>query len=112
VSWIGAEDFYTLLFRAVVDPAMEGLYHLAAPDPVQNREFMAAYRAAVGRRFGLPSTAFITKIGAQLLGSDPALALTGRRCVPTRLLDEGFEFTQTDISATVAAAINAPTSPN
>jgi NAD dependent epimerase/dehydratase family enzyme len=26
------------------------------------------------------------------MGSDPALALTGRRCVPRRLLDAGFEF--------------------
>jgi NAD dependent epimerase/dehydratase family enzyme len=26
------------------------------------------------------------------MGTDPALALTGRRCVPRRLLDEGFTF--------------------
>ena len=24
--------------------------------------------------------------------TDPALALTGRRCVPRRLLEDGFEF--------------------
>jgi hypothetical protein len=27
-----------------------------------------------------------------MLRSDPALALTGRRCVPRRLLDDGFAF--------------------
>jgi NAD dependent epimerase/dehydratase family enzyme len=26
------------------------------------------------------------------MGTDPALALTGRRCVPRRLLDAGFTF--------------------
>jgi NAD dependent epimerase/dehydratase family enzyme len=26
------------------------------------------------------------------LRTDPALALTGRRCVPRRLLEAGFEF--------------------
>ncbi len=32
------------------------------------------------------------EMGAWLLGSDPALALTGRKCVPTRLLREGHHF--------------------
>ena len=105
VSWIGAEDMFDLLERAVLDPEAEGLYHLAAPEPVTNTEMMAAYRSAVGRGFGLPSPAFITRIGAWLLGSDPALAITGRRCVPQRLLDEGYPFRSTSISEAVAAAV-------
>lgn len=109
VSWIGADDLFDLLVRSVTDSTMEGLYHVTAPSPVPNAALMAAYRHAVGRRFGLPAPAPLTKMGAWLLGSDPALALTGRRCVPTRLLADGYEFRQTDIDATVAQAVAAAT---
>lgn len=106
VSWIGAHDMADLLVRSVVDSAMSGLYHLTAPTPEQNSELMAAYRDAVGRSFGLPAPAVVAKIGAWLLGSDPALALTGRRCVPARLLDEGYQFTTTSLRKAVKAAVS------
>lgn len=105
VSWIDAEDLIDLLLRSVVDTTMSGLYHLAAPEPVRNEAFMAAYRNAVGRRFGLKSPAQLVKLGAALLGSDPGLALTGRRCVPGRLLDEDYDFKHTDIAASVRRAV-------
>ncbi len=107
VSWIGAEDFFDLLHLAVTDSSMSGLYHLTAPSPVANCELMAAYRHAVGRRFGIPSPGIITEIGAWLLGSDPALALTGRRCIPGRLLDEGYEFKVTSIDEAVRLAVDS-----
>lgn len=110
VSWIGINDFLDLLVRSVKDPSMSGLYHLTSPSPVRNRELMAAYRNAVGRGFGLPAPKAITTVGAWLLGSDPALALTGRKCVPTRLLREGYDFRETDIDEAVSKGVNAATS--
>ena len=80
MSWISADDMFEILVEAVVDPDMSGLYHVTSPNPVRNHELMAAYRAAVGRQIGLPSPALITTVGAWILGSDPALAPTGRRC--------------------------------
>lgn len=65
---------------------------------------MAAYRHVAGRRFGAFSPAFVTRPGAWVLGTDPALALTGRRVVPTRLLDEGFEFTTPHLGDAIATA--------
>lgn len=110
VSWIGAEDFFDLLVRSVIEDEMGGLYHLTAPTPVRNSEFMSAYRKAVGARFGLPATRTMTTIGAAILGSDPALALTGRRCVPARLLAEGYVFKQTSIDEAVHLAVARPAS--
>jgi hypothetical protein len=107
VSWIAAIDFFKILNRAVTDTAMSGLYHLTAPNPVPNRELMAAYRKAVGRSFGMPSPAVVVKAGASLLGSDPALALTGRRCIPRRLLDEGYQFQVANIDDAVRLAVEA-----
>ncbi len=107
VSWIGAEDFFEQLARSVTDTSMEGLYHLTSPNPATNAEMMAAYRAAVGRTFGLPTPEPIVKLGAWMLGSDPGLALTGRRAVPTRLLDEGYEFEVATIEEAVRRAMAA-----
>ena len=84
---------------------MAGLYHATSPNPVRNAQLMAAYRTAVGRRFGLPSPSLLTTIGAWLMGSDPGLALTGRRCVPTRLQELGFRFADTDLDEVVAHAV-------
>jgi len=92
MSWIALEDAMGVLLRAIDEPAMRGTYHLTAPEPVTNTRFMAAIRAEYGRRFGLPSPAPLTWLGAWALGSDPALALTGRRAVPRRLLQEGYTF--------------------
>ena len=95
---------------AVTDPTITGLYHVASPNPVTNGELMAAYRAAVGRRFGFGAPALVTTIGAWLLGSDPALALTGRRCVPSRLLCEDSDFGVTTIDHAVSLAVGASAS--
>lgn len=106
VSWIGADDFFELLHRAVVDDSMTGLYHLTSPEPIRNAELMAAYRDAVARVFAISAPRPLTTVGAWLMGSDPALALTGRRCIPTRLLNEGYSFHTTDIHDAVNHAVD------
>ena len=105
VSWIGGEDFFDVLHRAVTDETMSGLYHVTSPVPVQNRDLMGAYRRAVGCRIGFGAPRVLTTIGAWLLGSDPGLALTGRRCIPARLMADGHQFKVTEIDRAVAISI-------
>ena len=68
---------------------------------------MRTYRRLVGRRVGLPAPALATTIGALALGSDPALALTGRRGSPARLVAEGFVFEVPRFADAVRAALAA-----
>lgn len=105
VSWIGLDDLIAIFLRAIDDPRMSGTYHATSPNPVRNGEMMATFRTLLGRRVGLSSPALVTKLGAPLLGSSASLALTGRRAVPTRLIDEGFEFRQPDFEPAVRAAL-------
>lgn len=111
LSWIALEDVLAGMTRAIDDPTMRGLYHLTSPAPVRNRDVMAVFRAAAGRRLGLPSPGWLTRLGAPLLGSDADLALTGRRAYPKRLSDEGFRWTSTDLSTTVNRTLQAGHSP-
>jgi len=107
VSWVSLEDFMAVLVRAIESDRMVGLYHVTSPDPIRNRDMMATYRRLAGRRFGLPAPSWVTNVGAWLLGSDPALALTGRRAVPARLLKEGYQFAVPDFENAAALAVAA-----
>lgn len=104
-SWIGLDDVMAGFLLAIDDPAMHGTYNLTSPNPVRNDELMAIHRRVQQRSVGLPAPAWVTRIGAPLLGSDPALALTGRRAIPQRLLDRGFTFQVTDLEQAVADAV-------
>ncbi len=105
-SWLALDDLLRGLVRAIDDDTMRGTYNLTSPHPVRNDELMAIHRRVQGRSRGLAAPAWMTRIGAPLLGSDPALALTGRRALPQRLLDEGFTFHHDDLEAAVRAAVD------
>jgi NAD dependent epimerase/dehydratase family enzyme len=107
VSWVALEDLLKVMLRAIDDENMTGLCHVTSPHPITNADMMATYRELLGRRFGLPAPAPVTFLGAILLGSDSALALTGRRCVPARLLGEGFEFSVPTFREAVAKALTS-----
>ena len=110
VSWVHVDDFL-----AAVDflrqGEVAGVVHVTAPNPVQNRDMMAALRTALHRPWSPPTPAPLVRLGARALRTDPALALTGRRCVPTRLLDAGFAFDHPTFAAAVQhlLAAAAPT---
>ncbi len=107
VSWVGLDDLLTAMIHAIDDDAMSGTYHVTSPNPVTNAEMMSTYRRLLGRRLGLPSPAWLATIGAPILGSSASLALTGRRVVPTRLLEHGFTFEQPDFESAVRTALEA-----
>lgn len=92
MSWIHEADMNRLFLRAIADETMRGIYIATAPDPVPNDVFMRQMRKAVGMPLGLPSPAWLVKIGAAVLRTDPELALYGRYCRSEKLKEEGFRF--------------------
>jgi uncharacterized protein len=65
---------------------------VTSPHPVQNREMMATLRRSLHRPWSPPTPTSLVRVGAVLMRTDAALALTGRRAIPKRLLDAGFRF--------------------
>ncbi len=92
VSWLHVADLLAVVRRSLDDATLSGVVHATSPHPVRNAELMAALRHALRRPLAPPTPAPVVRLGAAVLRTDPALALTGRRCVPTRLLDAGFTF--------------------
>jgi len=91
-SWIHIDDFLGAVRRITDDPAIDGVLHVTAPNPIRNRDMMAALRSALRRPWSPPTPKPIVHLGAWFMRTDPALALTGRRCLPRRLLGHGFQF--------------------
>lgn len=92
VSWIHDRDFVRAVEFLVERDDLAGPVNLAAPEPLPQRDFMRALRAAWRMPVGLPATAWMAEIGALVIRSDTELLLKSRRVVPGRLLEAGFEF--------------------
>jgi uncharacterized protein (TIGR01777 family) len=97
ISWLHVEDMNRLWLRAIEDERMSGVYNATAPNAVTNAEFMHELRRVLHRPWSPPMPAFLVPIGCFFLRTEPVLALTGRRGVPARLTEEGFEFRHTEL---------------
>jgi uncharacterized protein len=95
ISWIHQHDLNRLILAAIEDASYQGVYMVTAPHPVTNRDFMRTMRQVYGRPWSPPAPALGVRLACRfILNSDPELALLGRRCVPTRLVEEhAFTFT-------------------
>ncbi len=92
VSWLHIEDMNRIFLGAIEEQAYEGIYNATGPNPVMNSEFMRTLRQTLKRPWSPPAPAFAVHMGSWILRTEPQLALHGRRCIPRRLLDQGFEF--------------------
>ncbi|MET7280523.1 DUF1731 domain-containing protein [Kribbella sp. NPDC005582] len=95
MSWIHETDFARAL-TFLLESDLTGPVNLAAPNPLPQRDFVRALRAAVGAPIGLPATRWMAELGAFVLRSDTELLLKSRRVVPGRLTQAGFRFTYPD----------------
>lgn len=104
VSWIHIGDWLAIV-RELLEPrgaALSGVVHATGPSPVRNVDLMAALRRSVDRPAAPPTPKPLVHLGAMVLRTDPALALTGRRAVPARLLEAGFGFRHPDLDEALA----------
>ncbi len=92
VSWIHDRDFVRAIELLISRDDLDGPINVASPNPLPQRAFQQALRAAAGIKLGLPATAWMAKLGAVVLRTDAELTLKSRRVVPGRLLAAGFAF--------------------
>ncbi len=102
VSWIHDVDFVRALDFLIERTDLDGCINITSPNPLPNRDFMAALRRAYGAPVGLPATDWMLEIGAFCLRTETELILKSRRVVPRRLVDAGFGFQVPDWSAAAA----------
>ncbi|MFT4095183.1 MAG: TIGR01777 family oxidoreductase [Niabella sp.] len=91
-SWIHIEDLYSIICMIMSNNQMQGIYNCAAPNPVTNKELMAAFRKILKPWLHLPAPALLLKTGAMLIGTETELILKSRWVIPQRLSDAGYQF--------------------
>ncbi len=91
-EWLHMHDLNRMIEWSVEHEQIEGLFNGTGPNPVTNAEFIRSLRHALHRPWSPPVPSSLVHVGARLMGTEASLALTGRRCVPRRFLNEGFEF--------------------
>jgi len=102
ISWLHINDFCAMVLWVINNQNARTIYNACTPNPVTNAAFMRALRKALGRPWSPPTPAWAVKLGARhIMKADPSLALTGRRCVPRKSLEEGFVMKHTDLDATL-----------
>ena len=102
ISWLHLDDFCAMVRWVIRNPDAQGVYNATGPAPATNAEFMRALRKELGRPWSPPTPVWAVNFGAQfIMGVDPSLALTGRRCIPRRLQNEGFTLKYTDLAGTL-----------
>ncbi|HTL28480.1 MAG TPA: DUF1731 domain-containing protein, partial [Tepidisphaeraceae bacterium] len=97
ISWIHIDDLVRIFRLAIEREDVSGVYNATSPDAVTNRQFMRSLRRSLHRPWSPPAPAWAVKIGCWFLGTEPMLALTGRRSIPKRLEEIGFAFEHTDL---------------
>lgn len=91
-SWIHVEDLYRTIRFLHLRKELKGPVNVAAPAAVSNRELMRSVRRAYGMPLGLPTPAWLLKIGAIVIRTETELVLKSRWVEPRKLLDAGFTY--------------------
>lgn len=94
-SWIALEDCVAAL-EWMLPAGRSGPYNLVAPVAVTNTEFTRALSKALGRPAWLPAPKLLLRAAMGELANE--LLLTSCRCLPAKLLEDGFEFRYSDLS--------------
>jgi NAD dependent epimerase/dehydratase family enzyme len=96
VSWIHERDFARAIDWFITHDLAQGVYNVTAPGATRNRTFMRQLRERLGKSFGMHIPAWLLRIGAFFIRTEPELILKSRKVYPQRLLNEGFVFEFSD----------------
>ena len=104
-SWVHLDDVLGIIRFLDAHPEIDGPVNAAAPNPTDNRTFMASVRRAVGARFGLPTWRWMLELGSAAIRTETELVLKSRWVLPERLEAAGYEFLYSDHDAALTAII-------
>jgi uncharacterized protein len=101
-TWVALDDLIAA-YAFVLGGEPTGAVNACAPNPVTSEQFTDALGKAVRRPTILPAPAFAIRT---LFGGMSDVLLKGRRGLPARLLDAGFEFSAPTIDVALTRALS------
>jgi ABC-type nitrate/sulfonate/bicarbonate transport system ATPase subunit len=101
VSWIDLRDVVAAFAQAVHDERYRGAINLVT-ESIRNRDFAKLVGKVTRRPSFLPAPKFGVKL---IAGEFAEVILNGRRVVPAKLKELGFQWKQPDLEASLRAAV-------
>lgn len=101
-SWIHVEDAFRAVLFLHERPEIVGPVNLAAPEVVTNAGLMAAVRGVNRVPSGLPTPAWLLRIGAVLIRTETELVLKSRWVSSRTLREAGFQWKYPKLSGALA----------
>jgi len=103
-SWVAISDV-AAAYSFVLGSELAGIVNLCAPNPVTNKQFTEALGKALRRPTIFPAPAIVVRTLFGEMGDN--VLLRGRRALPARLLDAGFDFAAPTIDRALAEIFSA-----
>jgi hypothetical protein len=104
IPWISISDTVRAIHHCLINDAVRGPVNICAPNPVTNREFAKT----LGRVLRRPAFMWLPRIALRVMFGEIADEglLASIRAVPRKLLDTGFAFDHTELSAALRFLLN------
>jgi uncharacterized protein (TIGR01777 family) len=108
-SWVHIDDVCAIIDYVYHHTNVEGVVNVSSPNPVTNNIFMQVLRQQTNTNIGLPAFTWMLKIGAAIIGTEKELLLKSRWVLPTKLLNDGYQFKYPHLEQAVKAIVkNVP----
>lgn len=101
-SWVHVADVARAIDHIYTNIEISGPVNVATPAAVTNREMMTEVRSALGRSYGMPTPAWLLRLGSRLIRTEPELVLKSRWVEPGILNETGFRFEYPDLPDALA----------
>jgi uncharacterized protein (TIGR01777 family) len=96
VPWIHWQDVIDQYLLAIESDTLNGVYNMAAPNPVTNKQITQAIAKALHKPLWAPKVpAFVLKL---LLGEMSTMVLGSTKVSAQKIEDAGFKFKYPDIA--------------
>lgn len=105
-SWVHEQDVVGCIDFLIAHPELEGVFNVAAPNPITNAAFMKQVRQATKVRRGLSTPEWLLTLGAAFIRTETELILKSRWVLPKRLTEAGYNFKVKIINEALAACFS------
>jgi uncharacterized protein (TIGR01777 family) len=102
LPWVHLDDVVGAMLFCLDNEEARGPVNVTAPEPVTNAEFSKALGRALHRPAVMPVPGFALKL---LYGDMAEIVTTGKRAVPKRLQELGYEFRHPDLDEALREAV-------
>src|SRR4051794_3168171 len=102
LSWIHLDDVVGAMLCLLDEDGASGAFNVTAPEPATNAEFSKALGRVLHRPAFMPVPGLAVRL---LYGEMAEVVTTGRRALPKRLQELGYEFRQPDLEGALRDAV-------